>query len=149
MEAIIFVGLQAAGKSTFYKERFFNTHVRINLDMLRTRHREKVLLQACLEMKQMFVVDKTNPTVQERAKYIVAAKTAGFRIVCYYFVPDVSGSFQRNSNRSEKEGVPPVAIPGTFKRLQPPTLSEGFDALYSVILDGQQGFIVEEIFDEI
>jgi len=37
MEAVIFVGLQAAGKSTFYRERFFDTHVRINLDMLRTR----------------------------------------------------------------------------------------------------------------
>lgn len=28
MEAIIFVGLQASGKSTFYKNHYFNTHLR-------------------------------------------------------------------------------------------------------------------------
>lgn len=28
MEAIIFVGIQGAGKSTFYRDRFFNTHIR-------------------------------------------------------------------------------------------------------------------------
>ena len=61
MEALIFVGLQASGKSTFYKERFFTTHLRINLDMLRTRHRERLLIGACLEAKQPFVVDNTNP----------------------------------------------------------------------------------------
>jgi predicted kinase len=34
LEAVIFIGLQAAGKSTFYLRRFFRTHVRINMDML-------------------------------------------------------------------------------------------------------------------
>lgn len=33
MEAVIFIGLQASGKSSFYKERFFSTHVWINLDL--------------------------------------------------------------------------------------------------------------------
>ena len=48
MEAIVFVGIQASGKSTFYRERFFATHVRISLDLLRTRHREGRFLQTCL-----------------------------------------------------------------------------------------------------
>lgn len=30
MEAVVFIGLQASGKSSFYKERFFSTHVRIS-----------------------------------------------------------------------------------------------------------------------
>lgn len=34
MQAVIFTGLQASGKSAFYRERFFNTHIRINLDIL-------------------------------------------------------------------------------------------------------------------
>jgi predicted kinase len=51
VDAIIFVGIQATGKSTFFKERFFDTHVRINLDMLKTRHREETLFNACLEAK--------------------------------------------------------------------------------------------------
>jgi hypothetical protein len=36
MHAILLIGLQASGKSTFFRERFSDTHVRINLDMLRT-----------------------------------------------------------------------------------------------------------------
>lgn len=49
MEAVLFIGVQASGKSTFYRERFFSSHVRINLDMLKTRHREKRLLEVCLD----------------------------------------------------------------------------------------------------
>jgi len=29
MQAILFVGLQASGKSSFFKQRFFDTHIRI------------------------------------------------------------------------------------------------------------------------
>ena len=49
MEAVIFVGIQASGKSRFYRERFFTTHVRINLDLLRMRRRERSLLAWCLD----------------------------------------------------------------------------------------------------
>ena len=42
------------------QERFFRTHVRLSLDMLRTRHRERLLFQAYLEAKQSFVIDNTN-----------------------------------------------------------------------------------------
>src|SRR5437016_10741623 len=85
VDAVIFVGLQGAGKSTFYRERFFATHLRINLDMLKTRHRERRFLQACLETRQPFVVDNTNPTRAERQVCIEAAKQAGFRVLGYYF----------------------------------------------------------------
>ncbi|MDL2321544.1 ATP-binding protein, partial [Desulfosarcina sp. OttesenSCG-928-B08] len=66
MEAIIFCGIQASGKSTFYLERFFKTHVRISLDLLRTRNRENRFLSLCLETGQHFVVDNTNPTRSDR-----------------------------------------------------------------------------------
>ena len=85
MEAILFVGIQATGKSTYFKQRFFDTHVRINLDMLRTRHREKLLFDACLVAQQSFVVDNTNLTVEDRAHYVGPARSAGFRVVGYYF----------------------------------------------------------------
>ncbi len=45
MEEVIFCGIQASGKTTFYRERFFDTHVRISLDLLRTRRREQLLLE--------------------------------------------------------------------------------------------------------
>ena len=143
MEAIIFTGLQASGKSSFYKERFFDTHLRINLDMLRTRNREGLLLQACLEMKQPFVVDNTNPTAADRARYVGPARLARFRVVAYYFQPDVQGSRARNDLRTGKARVPVGAIYGTAGRLQPPSWEEGFHAIYDVwLVDG--GFRVEE-----
>jgi len=43
MEAVVFVELQASGKSTFYKERFFSTDVPISLDLFRTWNRERRL----------------------------------------------------------------------------------------------------------
>ena len=66
IEAIIFIGIQATGKSTFFQQKFFDTRVRINLDMLKTRNRERILLAACLDAKQPFVVDTTNLTVSLR-----------------------------------------------------------------------------------
>ena len=135
MEAVILIGIQGAGKSTFYKERFFETHVRLNLDMLRTRHRLKVLLRACIEAKQPFVVDNTNVTVEERATFTGAAKAAGFAVRGYYFVPNVADSLRRNAARDERRRGPVRGIMGTVKRLQAPARDEGFDALYRVSID--------------
>src|SRR5687768_16758021 len=132
MQAVIFTGIQASGKSSFYKERFFNTHIRINLDMLRTRNREDILLGACLRAKQPFVIDNTNPTVESRAKYLEVAHEAGFSVIGYYFQSKVQDSIERNNLRDEKQRVPKLAIYGTSKRLQMPTFSEGFHALYYV-----------------
>lgn len=145
MEAVIFTGIQAAGKSTFYKARFFNTHVRINLDMLRTRRRESLLLRACIEGKQPFVVDNTNLTVAFRAMYIAPAREAGFRVVGYYMQSNLGEAIRRNSLREGKAQVPVKALIGASRKLQIPTLEEGFDALYYVQADGTGGFVVEDV----
>ena len=78
MEAVIFCGAQAPGKSSFFKERFFRTHIMISLDVLRTRKREELFLQTALATRQRFVVDNTNPTQDERRKYIEAARAHHF-----------------------------------------------------------------------
>lgn len=144
MEAIIFVGIQAAGKSTFYREHFFNTHIRINLDMLRTRHRENLLVRACVTAKQPFVVDNTNVRTAERAKYISVAKPAHFRIVGYYFDVDVRDALQRNSQRTGAHAIPVVGLLGTRKQLELPQPEEGFDVLYRVRSDLAGGFTVTD-----
>lgn len=144
MEAVIFIGLQAAGKSSFYKENFFKTHVRINLDMLKTRRRENILLKACLVAKQPFVVDNTNPAKIDRKKYIQLSKDAGFKVVGYYLKSNIDASVIRNAKRTGKERIPVVGIKRTFGKLQLPNWNEGFDNLYYVKLDEDNGFIVEE-----
>src|SRR6266404_5798542 len=142
VEAVTFVGLQGAGKSTFYKERFFATHLRINLDMLNTRHREKRLLLACVETSQPFVVDNTNPTRAEREVYIRAAKDAGFRVVGYYFQSRVEDCKRRNEQRPPAQQVPLRGLPGTAGRMELPSLGEGFDELYYVRIEEVGGFVV-------
>lgn len=146
---MIFVGIQATGKSSFYRKRFFDTHVRINLDMLKTRHREQLLVRACIEAKQPFVVDNTNPSVEERARYIEPARSAGFRVTGYYFNSTVSEVLARNARRTGKARVPEKGIFGTRKRLQVPVLEEGFDELRYVWIDDADCFVVEEWSDEL
>ena len=144
MEAVIFCGPQASGKSSFYQDRFFSTHVRINLDMLRTRRREQALLEACLRAGQRFVVDNTNPTVQERAVYIEAAKAAHFTISGYFFAADIADCLQRNALRTGKARIPGKGLASTFARFEPVRHDEGFDTLFQVTLtDG--GFVIEEL----
>jgi predicted kinase len=144
MQAIIFTGIQGSGKSSFYKARFFKTHIRLSLDMLHTRHRETLLIQSCIEAKQPFVVDNTNPTTIERVRYIQVAKAGRFEVIGYYFQSSVGDALRRNTERMGKERVPDLAILATFKKLQIPTLDEGFDALYYVQIDASGEFIIQE-----
>ena len=142
MEAIILVGVQGSGKTTFYRERFFDTHVRISLDMLRTRHREQLLLAACLAAKQPFVIDNTNPLPADRARYIGLAREAGFRVVAYFLESTLHEAIQRNNKRAGKQKIPVPVVAGTFRKLQPPTLEEGFDAVYRVTISPEGAFVV-------
>ena len=148
MEAVIFAGVQGSGKSTFYRERFCDTHVRINLDMLRTRHREQLLLAACLAGKQSFVIDNTNPLPGDRARYIGPAHKAGFRVVAYFFEISLRDAIRRNNERAGKQRVPVPAIAGTIRKLQAPTMEEGYDAIYLVTISPEGAFVVSEAPDK-
>lgn len=149
MQAVIFIGVQASGKSTFFKQRFFDTHVRINLDMLKTRPREKIILEACLQGKQSFVVDNTNPTAQDRQRYIAPAKAAGFEVIGYYFEAQMEALLKRNRQREGSQRIPVGGVWRTYSKLHPPSYSEGFDELYTVKIDSQGQFLVEEWRDEL
>src|SRR3954470_16950177 len=97
MEAVIFTGIQGSGKSTFFRERFFDTHVRISLDVLKTRNRERLFLQACLSTGQRFVINNRNRRAEDRAPYIAAAKQTAFRITGYFFDTTVRDALRRNA----------------------------------------------------
>lgn len=149
MQAIIFIGIQASGKSTFFQQRFFHSHLRLNLDMLKTRHREDILLRACLEAKQPFVIDNTNATRADRAKYICAAKDEGFSVVGYYFQSKLQEAIVRNNQRSGKAVIPVKGILATHRKLELPRLEEGFDQLFYVAINDAHEFVVQEFHDEI
>jgi hypothetical protein len=141
-------GSKASGKTTFYKENFLKTHLRISLDQLHTRNKENKFLEFCLEYGQKFVVDNTNPTKKERLKYIELARKCKFKIIGYYFKSTSGEAIRRNSKRTEKERVPIPGIMGTNKKFEVPVLSEGFDELFQVHLIDPR-FQVTSIKDEL
>lgn len=144
MQAVILMGIQAAGKSTFYRQRFFDSHVRISLDLVKTRYRERRLLDFCLETHQRFVVDATNPTRDDRARYIAPARQANFEIVGYYFRAEVSACQERNQRREGAPRVPLRGLLGTYKKLELPRMDEGFDRLFYVAMENEGRFAIAE-----
>ena len=146
MEAVIFVGVQGSGKTSFYRERFFESHVRISLDMLRTRQREQLLLVACLQGRQAFVIDNTNPLPSDRARYIAPARAAGFRVVVYFFETSLRDAIRRNNQRGGKKKVAVPGVAATFHKLQVPTQEENIDAVYVVRISQENRFVVTTEF---
>lgn len=148
-QLIVFIGLQGSGKSTYYHRHLAETHIRLNLDMLKTRYREQLLFRACLEAKQPTVIDNTNPTLPERAQYIHPPKTAGFAVLGYYFQSRVEDCKRRNAQRAQDCVIPLVDLLGTAKRLILPKREEGFDELRFVRINDEGRFVVEAWSDEI
>ena len=141
MQLIVFTGIPASGKSTFYQQYFYHTHLRLNLDMLKTRHRERLLFEAALSSQTKIVIDNTNPSAQDRQRYIQAAQTLGYDIVSYYFDTDLRSAIARNHQRQGKAKIPVVGIKTKFKQLEVPQYSEGFSDIYQVhiVSNGQFG----------
>ncbi len=146
MELVIFVGLQAAGKSTFYQTHFWETHTLVSKDRFRNNknpnRRQTQLIKAALEAGHSLVVDNTNPTVVERRSLIYLGQVYRAKIIGYYFAPQVHQCLQRNRQRSGKARVPDVAIYATLKKLIPPADVEGFHQLFQVQIAGNAAFEV-------
>jgi predicted kinase len=146
-ECVILIGLPASGKTTFYRERFAATHTHVSKDLLRNSQRsdrrQAQLISEALADGRSVVVDNTNATAQIRAPLIALARTYGATVVGYYFATEAADALRRNRARQGRERVPDVAIFAIRKRLQPPSVDEGFDRLFSVSLEEQnRGFAI-------
>jgi len=143
MELVLFCGLQGAGKTSFYHRHFAATHLRISMDMLRTRRREKAILLACLQCGQRCVVDNTNPTAAERAVYIAAAREHHFSVAGYYFDVPVATCLTRNAARQGKARISEIGLFAARAKLVPPDLGEGFQRIFSVDQQGEIALLAE------
>jgi predicted kinase len=138
MELIILIGLQASGKSTFYRTRFADTHVHISKDLLNSsksqskNQKQAERIERAFQEQRLVVVDNTNVTVQDRLLLIDIGRRYNATIIGYYFEPDVLTSRTRNKERTGKAQVPDKAIFITAYKIEPPTYEEGFDTLYYV-----------------
>jgi len=148
MNMILLTGIQATGKSEFYKRYFYKTHIRINLDMIKTRNRERILIEACLTAKQPFVVDNMNLTAAERRRYIDGAKHYGFKVIGYYFKSAIQEAISRNEQREGKEKIPLPAIRSAHAKLELPAITEGYNELFYVYIK-DNNFVIEEYKDDI
>ena len=136
MEIIILMGLQASGKSTFYRTQFADTHEHISKDLLsRSKNQNKKQaerIERAFQEQRSVVVDNTNVTVQDRLPLIDVGRRYYVAIIGYYFQPDVSSSRTLNMQRTGKAQVPEKAIFITAYKFEPPSYAEGFDTLYCV-----------------
>jgi len=145
MEAVILCGVQGAGKTTLYRDRFLETHVRVAMDLLRTRAREEAFVALCLGQRQPFVVDATNPTPADRRRYVEPARTAGFKVVGYLVEIADAQALARNAARSGRQRVPAAAVAGTARRLLRPTPEEGFDELWHATAAPDGGWRIDPL----
>ena len=128
-EAVIFVGLQGSGKTTYFESHLAKTHEHISRDIQKTADREGALIRECLRSGRSFVVDNTNGTRAVRAPYIREAKAAGFQVLSYFFDTPVRTAIGRNNHRKDKKPIPVPAILRAAKHLEPPSLDEGIDEI--------------------
>ena len=146
-ELVVFVGLPASGKSTFYRERFATTHELVSKDLMpnnpRRAARQRELVAAALARGRSVVVDNTNPRRADRAELLALGRAAGATCALYHFNAPIGDCLARNRARAGKARVPDVALFVANQRLEPPGDDEGFDARYEVSLASPQGFIVE------
>jgi hypothetical protein len=136
LEVAILMGLPGAGKTTFCQQRLAATHRQVSKDALpRSRHpadRQAALVIGALGAGASVAIDNTNATRAERAALIAQARAHGARVVGYFLDCPPHDCVARNAGRQGRARIPLVGIFATAKRLQPPRLDEGFDALYVV-----------------
>lgn len=149
MDLVIFAGLPAAGKSTFFRARFAATHRHVSKDLMRNvrrkGQRQVKLIEEALEAGESVVVDNVNASVAGRAEVIALGRARGARIVGYRFDARVPECLERNAQRQGREHVPAVAIHAAASRWEAPSHAEGFDRLYRVRIGDAGDFEVAEV----
>jgi predicted kinase len=147
MELVLFIGLQASGKTSFYRARFADTHAHISRDNFRNNRnpteRQRVLIEEVLRSGRSAVVDNTSLTIDVRAPLIALGRELGAEVVGYYFASSLADCLKRNAAREGKARVPDVALYTTVKKLERPSRAEGFDRLFYVRAE-DDNWIVEE-----
>ena len=128
--AVIFVGVQGAGKTEFYSRYFSGAYTRIALSEIGTRQAERAIIRDCISQGVSYVLDSQNLTREDRRRYFSRAHEAGYRIIGYYFPSTLEESlararltYDKNAQRRQKKA---------FDRLEPPEYNEGYDELYTV-----------------
>ena len=168
IELVILIGIQASGKTTYYRRHLEGEYIHVSLDNWRgksnVRRKERQAILAGLASAaesdgklRGVAVDNTNTTIKTRRRYFDMAgefTAAGGRpvsLTAYFFDADLAGCLKRNAQRPADAPpgvpyfVPPAAIAGFRNRLQPPGYDEGFARIRRVRITDDDGFEVEDV----
>lgn len=143
----ILIGLQASGKSSFFRRQLSPTHVHVSKDAFRNNRnparRQIRLITEALTAGRSVAVDNTNATVELRRELIELGRTHGATISGYYVGGTLEDCLARNSAREGKARVPDVGLFAVAKVLARPSFAEGFDQLFYVTLTPDGSFVIE------
>ena len=135
-ELVIFVGLQASGKTSFYRSFLKPTHTLVSKDSLRSKRergkRQQALIRAAMSARQNVVVDKTNPPAEDRRPLIDHGNEYQYRLIAVYFDASIEECMARNALRVGRDKVPEVGLRVTSRLLVRPAFSEGYHAVLRV-----------------
>lgn len=139
LELVVLVGLQGSGKSSFFRHFYGGTHAHVSKDLFPNNRdkarRQRMLIDEALGRGQSVVVDNTNLTKEVRQVLIAQARAHGAKVIAVYVESELKDCLRRNAAREGRAKIPVPGILATRKKLQPPSLEEGFDALYVARLD--------------
>lgn len=136
LEIILFIGLQGAGKTTFFRRHFAATHAHVSRDnfpnVKNKDRRQEELIRAAIEAGQSVVVDNTHVSRAQRLKVLDLARELAIPVVGYYFEAELADCLQRNARRVGKARVPDIALHIARQNWDEPTLEEGFARIIRV-----------------
>ncbi|MBM7808702.1 putative kinase [Geodermatophilus bullaregiensis] len=141
------VGLQGAGKSTWVAEHLAATHAVVSKDhwprARRREARQRRVVAELLAAGRSVVVDNTNPSAEERAPLVAAARAAGVPVRAVWLDTPLPTCLARNEAREARARVPLVGVLSARARLVPPTAAEGFDRVDVVAAQPARGAAAE------
>ena len=165
VELVILVGIQASGKTTYYRRRLADRYLHVSLDHWRgkgnVRAKERAAIDEAMDQAadddtlRGVAVDNTNTTGETRRRYFdiareFAARTGrGVRVIAIFFDEPLEACQARNAARpvdppvGEPYFVPPAAIASFHSRLQPPSRDEAFDEVRRVRVTEDGSFVVD------
>lgn len=113
---IIFVGMQGAGKSTFFENNLRDKgYVHINQDIMKTKTKVLSETEKALKAGLSVAIDRTNPSVESRKIFLNLAVKYNVPAMIIRFVSDGYGR-----NKLREKPVPDIAYNNYYKNLEEP-----------------------------